>query len=284
MAAVAASRPTCGYISTAVEDEGRAITQCFRPPPGPRCRFQSDRKTRARQAMISMCADANPDNVTNASAATKPEDASRDLYALEADSPFFQLSRDTVFLASEALGASSTVGGSSGNSGGMTARSTARGAGPTAASTIATPSGAGGAGGGNNNKRKDLPKKAELLPLSGREHITGGDATTAAAAAAVAAGTATGGGGGASPLIETNSMLLNFFPRAAGTYPCRLLVKRRMKHLVDVRCIDISAVVEAPRTATALVFRAPAGQTITQEVIICRATIYLVDANDSVFM
>ena len=233
--------------------------------------------------MISICADVTPDNVAtgataNATAAAKPEGASRDLYALEADSPFFQLSRDTVFLASEALGASSTGGGSSGgNGGGITARNTARGAGPTNTNNtntntnttaLVSPGGAGGAGGGgsNNNKRRDLPKKAELLPLSGGDCTSGGDATTIAAAAA-GVGAMGGGGGGGSPLLETNSILLNFFPRAAGTYPCRLLVKRRMKHLVDVRCIDIAAVVEAPRNATALVFRAPAGQTITQEVI-----------------
>lgn len=190
--------------------------------------------------MISIFADSSPDHA-NASAITLDEPPA--VYFLEVDSPFFQLSKETILLAPESLG------------GGMTARNTARGA----------ASGPGGPGGGvgNNSRPRDLPKKAELLQPGGHRG-TGGGATSSATAAAGAEGAAAGGS--QVPLPETNSTLVNFFPRAAGTYTCKLIVKRRMKHTVDVRCVDIAASVDAPRNATALVFRAPAGQKITQEV------------------
>lgn len=203
-------------------------------------RFHSDRKTRARQAMISICADSPP-NHAHAAAAEEPAVP----YVLEVDSPFFQLSRDNVLLAPEPLGGGGGNGGS-GGVGNTTARSTARG-----------PGGAGVGGGiaGGRNIRRDLPKKVELLEPAQRGCAGGDDA----------AGTGAGGGP-AAPLPDTNATLVNFFPRTAGAYPCRLLLKRRMKHLVDVRCVDIAATVDAPRNVTALVFRAPAGQKITQEV------------------
>lgn len=216
------------------------------PPPPLRLslfslpRFHSDRKTRARQAMISICADSPP-NHAHAAAAEEPAVP----YALEVDSPFFQLSRDNVLLAPETLGGGGGNSGS-GGVGNTTARSTARG-----------PGGAGVGGGipGGKNIRRDLPKKVELLEPAQRGCAGGDDA----------AGTGAGGGP-AAPLPETNATLVNFFPRTAGAYPCRLLLKRRMKHLVDVRCVDIAATVDAPRNVTALVFTVPAGQKITQEV------------------
>lgn len=213
-------------------------------------RFQSDRKTRARQAMISICSELSPDQTTNASPHADSEDTATALYFLEVDSPFFQLSKETVLLGLEPLGGGG--GGSGGTGGGLTARNTARSTGP---------SGMGGApgGAGGTNKRRDPPKKAELRKPGGRSSLTDGEGSGAAAAAA-------GAGSGPAPLPETNVTLMNFFPRAAGAYPCRVIVKRRMKHLVDIRCVDIAAAVDAPRNATALVFRAPAGQKIVQEV------------------
>lgn len=213
--------------------------------PIPYRRFQSDRKTRARQAMISIFSDQDH---ASTSTATLTDEAAKHTYAVEVDSPFFQLSKESVALAAEALGGGGGGGGSGsgGNTGGLTARNTAR----SGMSGAPPGSGAGGTGNSNsNNKRRDLPKKAELL-------VPGGGPSAAAAA----------GGAPAPPLPETNSALLNFFPRAAGTYPCRLLVKRRTRYIVDIRCIEVTAVVDAPRNATALVFRAPAGQKITQEV------------------
>lgn len=198
----------------------------------------------------------------HASTVTAAGDVATHIYAMEVDSPFFQLSKESVALVAEALGGGGGGAGGGGvgggNSGSMTARNTARsgmGSGPPG-------SGAGGVGGpNNNNKRRDLPKKAELLapaPAGGGGHnsAAGGDLSNIG-------GT---GGSAAPPLPETNSALLNFFPRAAGTYPCRLLVKRRTRHVVDIRCVNVTAVVDAQRNATALVFRAPAGQKITQEV------------------
>lgn len=199
--------------------------------------------------MISICADSPPDHATSVATNTPHDCVAAALYALEVDSPFFQLSREAVLLASEPLGGG---GSGSGNSGGMSARNTARGVGPGGVG-----GGPSGGGVGGHNKRRDLPKKPELLQSAGRGSQYAGEASAAAGAAAE---------GGPAPLPETNATLLNFFPRAAGAYPCRLLVKRRMKHLMDVRCIDISATVDAPRNATALVFRAPARQKITQEV------------------
>lgn len=196
--------------------------------------------------MISIFSDQDH---ANGSTATLTDEATKHSYAVEVDSPFFQLSKESVALAVEALGGGGGGGGSGsgGNSGGMTARNTAR----SGMSGASPGVGAGGVG-GSNNKRRDLPKKAELI-------VPGGGLPTAAAAA----------GAPAPPLPETNAALLNFFPRAAGTYPCQLLVKRRTRHIVDIRCIEVTAVVDAPRNATALVFRAPAGQKITQEVRVC---------------
>eukprot|EP00903_Cladosiphon_okamuranus_P009303 g8875.t1 len=208
-------------------------------------RFQSDRKTRARQAMISILSDQDHPST---STATLTDEATKHMYAVEVDSPFFQLPKESVALVAEALGGGGGGGGgggsgSGGKSGGLTARNTAR-----SGMGSAPPGSGAGETGNSNNKRRDLPKKAELL-------VPGGGSSTAAAA----------GGAPAPPLPETNAALLNFFPRAAGTYPCRLLVKRRTRYIVDIRCIEVTAVVDAPRNATALVFRAPAGQKITQE-------------------
>lgn len=219
------------------------------PRPVPYQRFQSDRKTRARQAMISIFSDQDH---PNASTATLTDEATNHTYAVEVDSPFFQLSKESVVLAAETLGGGGG-GGGTGNSGGMTARNTAR------SGMSGAPPGSGAAG-NSNNKRRDLPKKAELL-------VPGGGPSMAAAA----------GGAPAPPLPETNAALLNFFPRAAGTYPCRVLVKRRTRYIVDIRCIEVTAVVDAPRNATALVFRAPAGQKITQEVrtyVVCKHFVF----------
>lgn len=201
--------------------------------------------------MISIFSDQDH---PNASTSTLADEAPKHIYAVEVDSPFFQLSKESVALAAETLGGGGGGGGtgSGGNSGGMTARNTAR----SGMSGAPPGNGAGGVG-NSNNKRRDLPKKAELL-------VPGGGLSAAA----------TAGGAPAPPLPETNAALLNFFPRAAGTYPCRLLVKRRTRYIVDIRSIEVTAVVDAPRNATALVFRAPAGQKITQEVSVsfpCRA-------------
>lgn len=200
--------------------------------------------------MISICSNQEHGN---ASTATVTGEVATHIFAMEVDSPFFQLSKESVALVAEALGGGSGGGGGvgGGNSGGMTARNTAR----SGLSGAPPGSGAGGLGG---NKRRDLPKKAELLaPAEGGRNgsAAGGDPLNAA-----------GGGGPAAPLPDTNSTLLNFFPRAAGTYPCRLVVKRRTRHIVDIRCVDVTAVVDAQRNVTALVFRAPAGQKIVQEV------------------
>ncbi|CAM9742155.1 unnamed protein product, partial [Ectocarpus fasciculatus] len=217
-------------------------------------RFQSDRKTRARQAMISICSDQ--DHPSKAAAAAATDETAKYIFAIEVDSPFYQLSKESVALVAEALGGGGSGGSGGGvgggNNGGMTARNTAR-------SGMSGPANGNGPGGASSNKRRDIPKKAELLsPGGGRSSATGGDLSSSAAAAT--------GGGPPPPLPETNAALVNFFPRAAGTYPCRVLVKRRTRHIVDIRCIDVTAVVDAPRNATALVFRAPAGQKITQEI------------------
>lgn len=219
-------------------------------PPSASCpvflvRFSSDRKTRARQAMISICADSPQEAASVSSQATTDEPA---MFVLEVDSPFFQLGRDSVLLASEPLGA----GGGGGDAGVGTAAGTA--------GNTADRNTSGGV------KNRNLPKKFELLdPTSRGSHGQGGAGDPRGPTVAGAAG---GGasGGDLSTLPATNAAVLSFFPRAAGTYPCRVLVKRRTKYLVDIRCVDLAGAVEAPRNATALVFRAPAGQKITQEV------------------
>lgn len=191
--------------------------------------------------MITLFTDSQSDRPINVNpSSTAMSECASAPFSLEVDSPFFQLSKDTVLLAIESLGGDTGGGGNS-------ARNMSRGDG--SGRTAVGP--AGGLGGGN--KRRDLPRKAELLHPVGRRSSGG-------VAAEVA------GGEGPAASLFTNATLLNFFPRAAGAYPCRVLVKRRLKHMVDVRCVNVAAVVDAPSTATSLVFRAPAGQKITQEV------------------
>lgn len=189
-------------------------------------------------------------------------------FSIEVDSPFFQLARDSVLLAPEPPGAC----GGSGSGGGTVANAAAGGGNVTSRGGNTARGVPGGPGGASRNK--NLPKKVELLEPKPRGSHSGGravgDPREPAAAAAAAAATAGGVGGGVSgesPTVPaTNVAVLNFFPRAAGTYPCRVLIKRRTRYIVDVRCVDIAGSVDAPPKATALVFRAPAGQKITQEV------------------
>lgn len=207
---------------------------------------------------MSICSDLSSDHANASSAgsvATAEESAV--LYVIEVDSPFFQLSKDTVLLTPEPMGNGGGMGssfvGSNGSGNGMTSRNTARGV----ASTTR------GAGLGGHLKKQNLPKRASLVDPASR-HLHGNEASPTAGTS----GESAEGSGpvNPTPLPETNAALLNFYPRAAGSYPCRILVMRRMKYVVDVRCVDIAATVDAPRNATTLVFRAPAGQTITQEV------------------
>lgn len=203
---------------------------------------------------MSIYSDLSSDHANASTAgnvATAEETAA--LYAIEVDSPFFQLSKDTVLLStSESLGNGGGMGSNVvGN--GMTSRNTARG---VASST-------GDAGLDGHLKQQNLPSRASLVDPASR-YLHGKEASTTAGTS----GESTEGSGpvNPTPLPETNAALLNFYPREAGSYPCKILVIRRMKHFVDVRCVDIAATVDAPRNATTLVFRAPAGQTITQEV------------------
>lgn len=191
--------------------------------------------------MLSVWADA-----IETSATQQSEEAA--LFAIEVDSPFFQLARETILLASETPGGGGGSGGGIGG-GNMTSRSNpAR----------------GGA------KNRNIPKTVELLEPNIRGSYGNGGAGDlrglVSASAAVGAGGGSGALGESTALQATNVAVLNFFPRAAGTYPCRVLIKRRTRYIVDVRCVDIAGSVDVPRKATALVFRAPAGQKITQEV------------------
>lgn len=179
------------------------------------------------------------------------------LYLLEADSPFFHLARDSVLLLSEPVGGvgSGGWGAAGGSAGGATGRSaTARGVGSPGAGVTA----GGGQGGG---RRNNAPRRAELVDPGSRRQGVGAEPGGAGASVS---GVEAGGSDAVPP--PTNAVPVSFHPRAAGTYPCRLLVKRRTRQLVDVRCIDVVAVVDVPRNATALLFRVPAGQRVTQEV------------------
>ncbi|CAM9334154.1 unnamed protein product [Discosporangium mesarthrocarpum] len=202
-------------------------------------RFQSDRKTRARHAIVSLSAPMPEAAAGGSQEMPVP-------FSIEVDSPFFQLNRETVALTME------VSPGSGGGTGGGGETGSSIGGGPGGVS--ARGAGGGGTGAG---KRKGLPKQVELVDPQDR--VGGGEA-----------GTKIGGVRGSvsmpPPLADTNVALLNFFPKAAGTYPCQILVIHRTKHLVDVRRVDVAATVDAPRSTTALVFRAPAGQKITQEV------------------
>lgn len=190
------------------------------------------------------------------------------LFSIEVDSPFFQLARDSILLAPEPPGGS---GGSS-SGGGTVANAGAGGGNLTGLGGNTARGVPGGPGGASRNR--NLPKKVELVEPKPRGSHGGGravgdprePATAAAAAAATAAGGGGGVGGESTTVPATNVAVLNFFPRAAGTYPCRVLIKRRTRYIVDVRCVHIAGSVDAPPKATALVFRAPAGQKITQEV------------------
>ena len=214
-------------------------------------RYKSDRKTRARQAMISIYSNLLSDHV-NASGGMVAEEPAI-LYAIEVDSPFFQLSRDTVPLAVEPLGNGGGVCGSSGAAVG-------RGPDTTTRNTTRICSSVGDTAVSDRYKRQNLPKKAELVELMPRNYAgTEPPAETAMSEA---------GSRSCTPIMlpETNATVLNFYPRAAGSYQCKVLVVRRMNNFVDVRCIDITATVDPPKNATTLIFCAPAGQKITQEV------------------
>lgn len=209
--------------------------------------------------MISLFSDTSPSPEAPTPHATTVETQITEestLYFVEADSPFFQLSRDTVLLRTEFLGGTGgAVGsGAGGSGGGLTARNTMRSGGGASG---------GGPGGGANGsmKRNNTPKVAELIEL--RDHNAPGVSDPEGAFM----GGATNPGTGTLDFVPmTNAVQVNFYPRAAGSYPCRVVMKRRMRNMVDVRCVDIAAIVDAPRNSTALVFRAPSGQKITQEV------------------
>lgn len=195
---------------------------------------------------MSICSDLSSDRA-NASTAGNVAAAEETvaLYVIEVDSPFFQLSKDTVLLsAPESLG----NGGSMGSN-----------------TTHGVASGMGDAGLGGHPKQQNLPIRASLVDPTSR-HLHGKEASTTAGTSDESAGGS--GPVNPTPLPDTNAALLNFYPRAAGSYPCKISVMRRMKHFVDVRCVDIAATVDVPRNSTTLVFRAPAGQTITQEVCV----------------
>lgn len=63
---------------------------------------------------------------------------------------------------------------------------------------------------------------------------------------------------------EPNTMVLSFFPRAAGSYPCRVLAVGAGTVAMDLRVFDIEATVTTPPVETRLEFRAPIRQEIAQ--------------------
>lgn len=67
-------------------------------------------------------------------------------------------------------------------------------------------------------------------------------------------------------LTEPNTIILNFFPRAAGSYPCRVLVSGYGAGGVDMRVIEVDAVVTSPPITTTLQFRVPARQSVVQSI------------------
>ncbi|CAM9548186.1 unnamed protein product [Chrysoparadoxa australica] len=72
--------------------------------------------------------------------------------------------------------------------------------------------------------------------------------------------------GAAGAAAIPNCALIGFRPKAPGTYNGRLYLQHVTAHLVDMRTVDIRAVVGAPQVSTVLAFTAPTGQKITQDI------------------
>jgi len=67
-------------------------------------------------------------------------------------------------------------------------------------------------------------------------------------------------------LSDPNTLLITFNPRAAGQYPCRLLVSGAGQAAADLRCFTLDATVTKPAVETVLEFKAPARQAIVQQI------------------
>jgi hypothetical protein len=65
---------------------------------------------------------------------------------------------------------------------------------------------------------------------------------------------------------EPGVVVVSFSPRAPGTYSCRVLVSARGAAALDLRCFGLEVLVTAPSVDIALDFKAPARQTITQQI------------------
>jgi hypothetical protein len=65
---------------------------------------------------------------------------------------------------------------------------------------------------------------------------------------------------------DPNSLVLNFYPRTAGQYPCRVLVSGMGPVTMDIRAFSLEAIVSTPPVETALDFKAPARQKIAQAI------------------
>ena len=74
------------------------------------------------------------------------------------------------------------------------------------------------------------------------------------------------------PLDAPNNLLLSFYPQKAGAYAAGIVAQARPGLVHDIRTITLDAAVTVPKIPTTIEFRAPARQTIVQEIPLQNAT------------